>query len=152
MIEVNDVDQMLYAFNVEFEVVSAGDIVYKISLFGVQIIFSPSGLPARSTRSTKEWRTVEITANDNLEEKKMETFWALMRGGYMHYLRTEYKNLFKRMLNTGGWDRKIIEKRIELSGNEPKFNYLREYNRWAQKQGTNYLLSIDPGFFDFLLD
>ena len=95
---------------------------------------------------------VGISSNDNFEEKKMEVMWELMRSGYMHYLRTEHSNTFKQMMNFHNWDRKIIERRLELYGDDPKYNYLRGLNQWALKQSASYLLSIDPGFFDFLLD
>lgn len=152
MIEVNDIDQMLYLFGVEFEVIAAGDVVYKIPMFGVQIIFSPSGLSPKSARSTKGWRVVGISSSSNFEEKKIEVMWELMRSGYMHYLRIEAPNTFKQMINLHNWDRKIIGKRLELYGEDPMYNYLRDYNKWALKQSAGYLLSTDPGFFDFLLD
>lgn len=152
MIEVNDIDQMLYLFGVAFEVVEAGDIVYKVPMFGIQIIFSPSGLSPKSTHSSKGWRVVGVSSKDNFDEKKMEVMWELMRSGYMHYLRIEVSNTFKQMINFHNWDRKIIEKRLELYGDDSKYDYLRNLNRWALKQSASYMLSTDPGFFDFLLD
>jgi len=152
MIEINDIDQMLALFGVECEVVEAGDIVYKVPMFGIQIIFSPSGLSPKSTQSGKGWRVIGISSTSNFEEKKMEVMWELMRSGYMCYLRTEHSNTFKQMINFHNWDRKIIERRLELYGDDPKYNYLRDLNKWALKQSASYLLSIDPGFFDFLLD
>lgn len=152
MIEINDIDQMLHLFGVEFEVVGAGDVVYKVPMFGVQIIFSPSGLSPKSTHSIKGWRVVGISSKDDFEEKKMEVMWELMRSGYMHYLRTEFSNTFKQMINFHNWDKKIVKKRLELYGDDPKYNYLRDLNQWALKQSAGYLLSTDMGFFDFLLD
>lgn len=152
MVEINDIDQMLYLFGVEFEVVAAGDVVYKVPMFGVQIIFSPSGLSPKSTQSGKGWRVVKISSKDDFEEKKMEVMWELMHAGYMHYLRMEFSNTFKQMINLHNWDKKIIEKRLELYSDDPKYNYLRDLNQQALKLSSSYLLSIDPGFFDFLLD
>lgn len=152
MIEINDVEQMLHSFNVEFEVITAGDILFRVPLFGVQVVFSPTGLLPESTRSSKGWRAVKININDDFEEKKMETFWELMRAGYIHYLRMEFSNTFKRMITSNNWDKKIIEKRLELYGDDPKYTYLRDLNVWAKKQSSTYLLSMDPGFYDFLLD
>ena len=152
MIEVNDVEQMLHSFNVEFEVMAAGDILFKVPLFGLQIIFSPTKLAPKSTHTSKGWRVVEINVNDDFEEKKMEIFWQLMRAGYIHYIRMEFSNTFKRMITSNNWDKVIIEKRLELYDDDPKYVYLRDYNNWAKKQSATYLLSMDPGFYDFLLD
>ena len=93
---------------------------------------------------------MNIKPDDILEEKRMEVIWELMKSGYMHYLRTEIPRTFKELIISKGWDKKIINKRLELYGDDPKYNYWRELNKWALKESSTYVLSVDPGFFDFL--
>jgi hypothetical protein len=120
-------------------------------MFGVKIVFLGKGTTLTGT-SDDSWRIITVRSNDSFEEKKMEVIWELMRSGYFSYLRSERPRTFKEMIVQQGWHRKIIEKRLELYGDCPKHNYLRDLNRWAAKQSSGYLLSTDPGFFDYLLD
>jgi len=154
MIELNDVEQMVYLFTagIETNTTTAGSTtIFEIPMFGTKIVFIENDTTLTGTGDDGGWRIVSVMPNDLFEEKKMETFWELMRSGYMHYLRTEVPRTFKAMITQQGWDKKIIEKRLKLYGNKPKYNYLRDYNKWGLKQASSYLLSTDPGFFDFLL-
>jgi len=150
MIELNDVEQMVYLFGVEFNTTTAGSTtIFEIPMFGVKIFFIEDDA-ALTPVMVRGWRIVSVRPNNLFEEKKMEIFWELMRSGYAHYLRTEVPRTFKAMITQQGWDKKIIEKRLEIYGDNPKYNYWRDLNKWGLKQASSYLLSTDPGFFDFL--
>jgi hypothetical protein len=152
MIEVNDIEQMVYLFGVEFNTTTAGSTtIFEIPMFGTKIFFSENETTLTGTGDSS-WRIVVVRSNNLFEEKKMEIFWKLMKSGYIHYLRTEVPRTFKAMIAQQGWDKKIIEKRLEIYGNDPKYNYWRNLNQWALKEASTYVLSMDPGFFDFLED
>jgi hypothetical protein len=155
MIEINDIEQMIYLFTsgIEVNTTTAGDITtFEISMFGVKIVFLGAKAGLTGTGNDDGWRIIYIKPNDLFEEKKMEVIWELMGSGYFSYLRSERPRTFKEMITQQGWDRKVIEKRLELYGDDPKYNYLRDLNQWAAKQSSGYLLSTDPSFFDFLLN
>ena len=152
MIEVNDIEQMVYLFGVEFNTTTAkSTTIFEIPMFGTKIYFIESDA-ALTPVMERGWRIVSVRPNNSFEEKKMEIFWELMKSGYIHYLRTEVPRTFKAMIAQQGWDKKIIEKRLEIYGNDPKYNYWRNLNQWALKEASTYVLSMDPGFFDFLED
>lgn len=150
MIELNDVEQMAYLFGIEFNTATAGTVAtFEFPMFGTRIVFNGATLTGTGDDS---WRIVCIGQSDSLEEKRIEVIWELMRAGYMHYLRTEVPRTFKELIVNKGWDKRIIDKRLELYGDHPKYNYWRELNKWVLKESSTYTLAIDPGFFDFLLD
>lgn len=150
MIELNDVEQMAFLFGIRNNATTAGTLTtFEFSMFGTKIIFLDKNTTLTGT-GDGSWRIVYIRPSDTLEEKRMEVIWELMRAGYMHYLRTEVPRTFKEMIINQGWDKKIIEKRLEIYGNVPRYNYWRDLNKWALKQPATYILSTDSGFFDFL--
>ena len=152
MIEVNDIEQMVYLFGVEFDTTTVeSTTIFEIPMFGTKIYFIESDA-ALTPVMERGWRIVSVRPNNSFEEKKMEIFWELMKSGYIHYLRTEVPRTFKAMIAQQGWDKKIIEKRLKIYGNDPKYNYWRNLNQWALKEASTYVLSMDPGFFDFLED
>ena len=152
MIEVNDIEQMVYLFGVEFDTTTVeSTTIFEIPMFGTKIYFIESDA-ALTPVMERGWRIVSVRPNNSFEEKKMEIFWELMKSGYIHYLRTEVPRTFKAMIAQQGWDKKIIKKRLEIYGNDPKYNYWRNLNQWALKEASTYVLSMDPGFFDFLED
>jgi len=150
MIEVNDIEQMIYLFGVEFNTTTPGSMtIFEMPLFGTKIIFNETTLTG--TEYDESWRIVIVNPSDLFEEKKMEIFWELMNSGYVRYLRIEAPRTFKSMIVNQGWDKRIIKKRLEIYKEDAKYNYLREINKWALKESSAYVLAMDPGFFDFLL-
>ena len=154
MIEVNDIEQLVYLLvsGIEVNTTTVGSItVFEIPMFGTKIFFMENNTTLTGT-DDNSWRVVIIRPNDSFEEKKMEIVWELMKSGYFHYLRSEKPRTFRELITQQGWDRKIIKKRLELYGDDQKYNYLRDLNQWGSRQSSGYLLSTDPCFFDFLLD
>jgi hypothetical protein len=149
MIRLNDVEQMVYLFSINTNTSKVGDITsFEFSEFGVEVIFLGGSTTLSGTEGDN--RFVYIKPDDILQDKKMEVFWELMKSGYMHYLRIEYPRTFKDLIINRGWDRKIIEKRLELYNDKPRYQYLIQINKDALRESASYILSIDPGFFDFL--
>lgn len=98
------------------------------------------------------WRVVYVTTYDNVDEKRDEILWALMRSGYISWLRHSVTDSqFKRLMFDGNIAHKIIDKRLELWGNSPKYRYFIEGDTFAKGQGRiSEYLSKEPGFFDFM--
>jgi len=152
MIELNDIEQMAYLFGIPSNTTTAGSMTtFEFPMFGTKVVFLDEGVTTAGT-GDDSWRIVNIMPSDSLEEKRIEVIWELMRAGYMHYLRTEAPRTFKELIVNKGWDKRIINKRLELYGDDPKYNYWRDLNQWALKESSTYILALEPGFFDFLLD
>jgi len=110
-------------------------------------------LQAKDGVSTKfpNWRTTFVTTSDSLLESKYDILWELMRCGYMKWLRYTYPRQVKRVLvgpeNLGN---RIINERLRIWQDKPKFKYLIEDNKVALKNGVANELTRDPSFFDFM--
>jgi hypothetical protein len=153
----NDINTMLTAFRVRS---SKGNIIKDIS---VQFIIKQFGLViSASDASNKDlivnmisqnyddWRVVYITTDDNIATKRDEVLWDLMRGGYMRWVRYEFPNQFKSLINEHNYSSKIINKRLELWGDSPKYSFMVEDNKEAMRVPSTVVFSQDPGFFDYM--
>ena len=99
----------------------------------------------------KDWRVVYVTTNDNILEKKYDILWSLMRCGYMKWLRYTYPRQTKSVLNgTDDLGRRIIDERLRIWGDKPKYKWLVDDNRLAFQNGILRELTNDPSFFDYM--
>jgi len=148
---------MLRAFRVGYKVdrlISAISVQFVIPQFGVVV----TGLVASEYRLVSEsvaqaypdYRKVYIAHSDSLLEKKDEVLWALMRSGYMSWLRKEYARDFKNLVTMQEFGKKIILQRLEFWGEEARYRYLVAYNKIALAQPATYMLSTDPSFYDYM--
>lgn len=96
------------------------------------------------------YRVVYITPSDELNTKQNDMLWELMRSGYMRWLRVVYPNKFRTAIVDQRLGDRILRKRIELYKDEPRYKFLREDDQEALKMSSGYILSIEPGFFDFM--
>jgi len=96
----------------------------------------------------KDWRLSYFTTFDNVNEIKEAIVWELMKGGYMRWVRFNYPRQFNNLIAMEGFGRKIIDQRLKLYGDKPKYRFLIEDNEDAKKSADAYILSIDPGFYD----
>lgn len=145
--DIVDVEQMVRLFNLDFNRVDQGDgAIFVIEMFGVQVVFNAP----HAKLNTKDWWTVIINPDDNLEEKRYEVLWELVRGGYFHYLRTEYPNTYKKMFSMFNYDKRLVDERLRVYGSKPKYNYFRELNTALKGRAANFVMATDPGFYDFL--
>jgi len=99
----------------------------------------------------KDWRVIFITTNDNLLEVKDKVLWSLMRGGYMKWLRYTFPRQVKNtLIGIDNLGRKIIDERLRLWKNKPKYKFFIEDNLLALKNGVQRELVNDPSFFDYM--
>lgn len=97
------------------------------------------------------WRLVFISVNDNIIEKRYEVLWALMRCGYMKWLRLTFPRQTKNiLLGPDNLGQRIINERLRIWNDKPKFKYLIEDNKVALANGSRRELADDPGFFDYM--
>lgn len=97
-----------------------------------------------------DFRKVYIAHTDNMMEKKDEVLWALMRGGYISWIRSNFPRDFKSLITMQEFGKKIINKRLEIWDEQARYRYFIDYNRAALRQPATYMLSIDPSFFDYM--
>jgi hypothetical protein len=96
------------------------------------------------------YRFVPVASDDDLIAKKDELLWELMRGGYMRFIRLSYPAQYKNLLFEYGLGRKIINERLRIWGDVPKYKYLVEENKRVLESSEQYVLNIDPAFYDFM--
>lgn len=99
----------------------------------------------------KSWRTVHVTTNDNLLDIRLTILWSLMRGGYMRWMRFNFPRQIRNVL-TGqeNLGQRIIEERLRVWADRPKYKFLIEDNKDVLKNGIIRVLADDPGFFDYM--
>lgn len=153
MLDHEDIAGMLARMNIPFKLAraSADTATFEIGLFGIRVVWHVGNVASKDDG----WRYVFIKPEEDVRKARMDIVWELARGGYFHYLRMNYPNTFKQMLaGRGGedWHRIIISKRLESYGNNPKYSYVKALNQDALKQPSTFVLAMDPGFYDFLLD
>lgn len=104
------------------------------------------------TDQYKDWEVVYVTTNDDMNEKREEILWSLMRCGYLMWLRHSHTDSqFKRLMFDNNLAHKIINKRLEIWGDLPKYRYLVECDNFAKGQGRiSEYLSKEPGYFDYM--
>jgi hypothetical protein len=100
----------------------------------------------------KDWRVSYVTTQDNFSEKKDGIIWELMRSGYLRWLRNNCSDSqYRKMMFEGGFANKILNARLKMWGDLPKYRYLRECDEFAKGQGRiSEYLSKEPAFFDFM--
>jgi hypothetical protein len=97
------------------------------------------------------WRVVYISPTDNILEKKYDILWSLMRCGYMKWMRSNYPRQIERILSgPDNLGNRIINERLRIWAEKPKFNYLIEDNKAALKNNIRRELTADPSFFDYM--
>lgn len=99
----------------------------------------------------KGWRRVYITVQDDVQKKKYDIIWELMRGGYMKWLRESYPRQLKNTLNgPDNLGNKILQERLRIWAGRSKYTYLIEDTKSVLKYGLMRELAHNPGFFDYM--
>jgi hypothetical protein len=152
-----DVGAMLGAFRVPYNITSVIKNIttqYIIEDFGVVIsVINPGDYGTVNERLDtvlKDYRKIFVSSNDDLNEKRYEIIWSLMKSGYMKWLRYTYPSQFPNIMETDNLGGRIIDERIARWGNVPKYRYLVEDSISAKNVGFRQLLSRDPSFFDYM--
>jgi len=96
------------------------------------------------------WRLVYITTNDDLVEVRYEVIWTLMQSGYMKWIRINFPREFKNLVIESGFGNRIIDERLKRWGDLPKHRFFIQDNISAKNTATNYVLTTEPSFFDYM--
>jgi hypothetical protein len=141
---------MVSLFGIPFTTKYIGNgALFTVDMFGIKVFFN---CDVRDDRDKTGWRTLYIYTADSLNVKKDELTWEFVKSGYLNYVRTNFPRNFKKLITFEGWDRKLLNKRLERFGTHPKYNYLREDSKMALGASPSVIMSTEPGFYDFLLD
>jgi hypothetical protein len=98
----------------------------------------------------KDYRHIFITEKDDLSEKRYDIVWELMRSGYMKWLRLSYRAQFPILMDTDNLGTRIIDERLRIWANKPKYMFFIKDNVEAKKAGFRQILSQDHSFFDYM--
>lgn len=98
------------------------------------------------------WRIIYITTYDDLFEKRKTLIWELMKSGYMVWIRETYFKQFKDLIVMNDFGKGIIEERLRLWNNNPKYKYMIDRNTEVLDMSFLYVLNNEPCFFDYMPD
>jgi len=149
--EPDDIAQMLNQLGVDFNILKSTKefALFEIQEFGLRVIWSLE----KYEEKNDEWNIVIVYPQHSQRLVRERVIWGLAKGGFFHYLRTNYPNTFNKMLagrEGEDWHRKIINKRLDEFEAKPKYNYYRDLNEQALNESSMIILSIDQGFYDFI--
>jgi len=152
---VDEVNRILFVllshYNIKFEVHTVGkSAIYEVPKFGTKIVFLDG--QEFDNKVLKNWHVAWVHPDYDAKKTREVIVFALVKGGYFHYLRNNYKNTFHRILTFEGWDKSLVKERLRKYGNKPKYNYFKEMNTDAKQESSTFVLSVDPGFYDFLTE
>lgn len=99
----------------------------------------------------KGWKLIYIRVGTNFNINKYRIIFNLMRQGYFTWLRSVNNPTFiLNMLQADNFYIKIIEERLRIWNNKPKYLYYIKTNIEAKTGLLNRLLTFNPGFFDYM--
>lgn len=98
----------------------------------------------------KDYRILFVSDKEAISEKRYEILWAMMKSGYMKWLRLNYSAQFVNILETDNLGNRIIDERLAIWDNKPKYRYYIQDNEDAKEVGFRRVLSRDPSFFDYM--
>lgn len=140
---------LLFQFNIKYDKHDYGrSSIFTISQFGTKIVYLDG--QDFDTKILKGWNVVYIHPDFDINKSRERIVWGLIKGGYFHYLRNNYKKTFQHMISNEGWGRRLIQERLRRFKDDPVYTYFIELNRDALKASETWVLSQDPGFFDFI--
>jgi hypothetical protein len=139
-------ESLIKDISVQFIVEKFGVVVCGINRLDYKLIDTAIG------DQYEGWRVVYATTYDDLNEKKDEILWAMMRSGYISWLRHHLTDSqFRNLMFDHNYAHKIVDKRLELWGDSPKYRHLVEGDAFAKGQGRiSEYLSKEPGYFDHM--
>jgi len=153
-ISLDDVHQIMFNFlsiyKVEFSLKNySGTKIFEVPKFGTKVVYYDK--QTYDKKVLVGWHIAYIHVDYTVMKARDAIFFALQKGGYVHYLRTNYKNTFNQAMTMQGWDRTINKERKKLYKDLPKYSYLKELINFAEGEGTSYVLAMDPGFYDYII-
>lgn len=148
----NDVRIMLHALRLESKEHCPSPKVeqqFIIKEFGVVVhVVNSKFFEIPELDPYEDWRQIYINEHDNLNKKREETVWEIMKSGYMIWLRETHPQAFKNLILNYDYSKKIIDQRLKIWNGKPKYTFLIERNIKARSMSSGYILSVEPGFFD----
>lgn len=155
MITANEVMQimnvLLFQFNVQYDKNDYGNsTIFTVAQFGTKIVYLDG--QEFENKILDGWNVVYVHPDYDVAKSKERIVWGLVKGGYFHYLRNNYKKTFHHMISNEGWGKQLIQERMRRFKQDPKYVYFVELNKDALKAAETWVLSQDPGFFDAMYD
>lgn len=151
----NEIIVMLHALRVNFKVVrliKSISVQFVIDQFGTIVCGINRAdykiVDDQIKQSYLGFRVLYITTFDNMLEKKDEVIFALMRGGYIKYIRLKYPRAFNELIAMQNFGVKIINQRLKIWNNLPKYKFMIEDNEDAKRNLATYVLALDQAFYD----
>jgi len=142
---------LLFQFNVEYDRYNYGDSsIFTVAKFGTKIVYLDG--QEFENKILDGWNVVYVHPDYDVVKSKERIVWGLVKGGYFHYLRNNYKKTFRHMISNEGWGKRLIQERMRRYREDPKYAYYGELNKDALRASETWVMSQDPGFFDAVLD
>jgi hypothetical protein len=152
-----DIEEMLYALKLPYKkmsIVKDISVQYLIEDFGLIVCGIDrkdySQIDSAVQNVFEGWKLFHITTRDVVTSKKDDLIWELMRAGYLTWIRQEFPSQFKNLIVGQNFNLKIINERLKVWNGEPRFKFFIEMNLAARSQSAGYILSLEPGFFDYM--
>jgi len=152
-----DVGVMLGALRVPYNItniIKNRTTQYIIEDFGVVVSVINTGdyglVDEQLDLLLKGYRKVFVAESDSIEKKRYEVIWALMRSGYIKWIRTSFPRQFLQVLEAGNLGNLIIDERLFIWDNKPMYKYLIQDNLEAKQVGFRRMTTEDPSFFDYM--
>jgi hypothetical protein len=141
---------LLFQFNVKYDRHDYGNSsIFTVPYFGTKIVYLDG--QEFENKILDGWNVAYVHPDFDIIKSKERIVWGLVQGGYFHYLHANYKKTFQYMIANEGWGKKLIQERIRRFKNEPKYIYFGGLNKDASRESSEtWILSQDPGFFDFM--
>lgn len=139
-------EHLIKDISVQFVVEKFGVIVCGINRLDYKLIDTAVG------DQYGGWRVVYITTYDDMNEKRDEVLWAMMKSGYLMWLRHSLTTTqYRKLMFDDNIAHKVINKRLTMWGDDPKYRYLKECDVFAAGQGRiSEYLAKESGFFDYM--
>lgn len=96
------------------------------------------------------YRLVYVTKESSINDQKEAILWEFMRGGYMRWLRYTHPRKFNHAIMEQRFGDKILRKRVSLYGDKKRYKFWKEDDTEALKLSPSYMLSSEPGFYDYM--
>jgi hypothetical protein len=140
---------LLFQFNIRYDRNDYGNsAIFTVTKFGAKIVYLDG--QEFDGKILDGWNVVYVHPDFDVIKSKERIVWGLVKGGYFHYLRNNYKKTFHHMISNEGWGRRIIQERLKRQKELPKHVYFAELNNDALRAAETWVMSQDPGFFDFM--
>jgi hypothetical protein len=96
------------------------------------------------------YRDEYVSTFDDLLKAREDIIWALMQSGYIKLIRMNFPRQFNKLIVSENFGNKIIDERLRRWGDVPKYRFFVEENKKAKEMPATMVLSMEPGFFDYM--